>query len=509
MARSMNRLLIVVLAVASSHSLAAETPNVLLILADDLGYGDVGCYNPESKVATPHLDRLAAQGLRFTDAHSPSTVCTPTRYSILTGRMAFRLNYRGVFTGAGGPCLIDEGRLTLPGLLRDHGYATAMFGKWHVGLTLRDADGDPIDKNGKEAVVRIDYDRRVEGGPVDRGFDRFFGTACCPTTDWLYAYIDGDRVPVPPTAELDKTGLPKHPYANDNRGGFIAPDFDLERVDLVFLEKSLAFLDEHAASRPDQPFFLFHSMQAVHLPSFPAPEFQGTTDAGPHGDFIAETDHIVGALLAKLDELGLAQDTLVIFTSDNGPEVPTVVHMRGDHDHDGARPWRGMKRDNWEGGHRVPTIARWPKRIEAGTTTDQTVCLIDLMATCASIVGATLPNDAAEDSFDLLPVLLGEDDAPVREFTVHQTISLALAIRSGPWKYLDHQGSGGNRYQGNARLEPFLLPERAPDAPGQLYHLGDDPGETTNLYHERPDVVARLRAKLEEIKESGRSAPPR
>jgi arylsulfatase A-like enzyme len=488
----------------------AAPPNILFILADDLGYGDLGCYNPESKVPTPHIDRLAAQGMLFTDAHSPSTVCTPTRYSILTGRMAFRTGNRSVFTGAGGPCMIEKERLTLPEMLRRQGYATALFGKWHVGLSFLDSSGAPIVDNRPEAIQRIDFTRAIPDAPIHRGFDRFFGTACCPTTDWLYAFIDGDRVPVPPTRRIDKSGLPKNPYTEDCRPGWIAPDFDMEEIDMIFLDKSLKFLAEHAARSPAKPFFLFHSAQAVHLPSLPGKAFQGKSKAGPHGDFIAQFDHIVGALLGKLDELGLAENTLVLLSSDNGPEVPTVVHMRKDHGHDGARPWRGVKRDQWEGGHRVPLIARWPARIGAAKKSGQTTCLTDLMATCAAITGAELPNDAAEDSVDLLPVLLGKDGGkPVRDFTLHQTWTLQLAIRQGDWKYLDHQGSGGNRYAPDSALAPFILPEAAPDAPGQLYDLATDPGETKNLYHRHPEIVARLKALLEQSKKSGRSVPRR
>ena len=483
-------------------------PNILLILADDLGYGDVRCYNDQSQVPTPHLDRLAREGMRFTDAHSPSTVCTPTRYSLLTGHMAFRLNYRGVFTGVGGPCLIEAERLTLPGMLRQAGYVTACIGKWHVGMTFFDSAGQPINQNGLQAVERVDFSRPIQGGPIDRGFDHFFGTASCPTTDWLYAYIDQDRVPVPPTGLLDKAGLPKHPYSRDNRRGQIAPDFDLERVDLVFLEKSQQFLRQHVAAKPDQPFFLFHSMQAVHLPSFPAKAFQGKTGAGPHGDFIFEMDDIVGRLLQTLEELDVADNTLVIFTSDNGPEVPTTIAMRRDHQHDGARPWRGVKRDQWEGGHRVPLIARWPGKIPAGHTARQTVCLTDLLATAASINGFPLPDNAGEDSFDMLPVLTGGKD-PVRPYTLHQTMSLALAIRQGDWKYLDHAGSGGNNYErdGEWGMKQFALPELAPAAPGQLYNLKQDPGETRNLYHERPELVAQLKQLLQSTVDKGRSAP--
>jgi arylsulfatase A len=487
-----------------------DMPNILFILADDLGYGDVGCYNPESKVPTPHLDRMASQGMLFTDAHSPSTVCTPTRYSILTGRMAFRTGMRGVFTGAGGPCMIEEGRLTLGGMLQGRGYETALFGKWHVGMTFFDKDGKPINKNGLEAVRRIDYSRAMPDAPIHRGFDHFFGSVCCPTTDWLYAFIDGDRIPVPPTGIIDRGPLPKHAYSRDNRPGMIAPGYSMEEIDLQFLDKSLAFLDEHARKKEKKPFFLFHSTQAVHLPSFPADAFKGKTKAGPHGDFIFQLDHVVGELLKALDKHKFADNTLVIFTSDNGPEVPTILAMRRDHKHDGARPWRGVKRDQWEGGHRVPFIARWPGRIKANSRSDQVLCLTDMMATFAALTGAKIPAKDAEDSVNMLPALLGEDKGkPIRQYTLHQTISLALAIRRGPWKYLDHKGSGGNNYgrPGTWGMKQYALPEKAPDAPGQLYNLESDPGEATNLYFKNPEIVRELKGKLEEFKKSGRSAP--
>ena len=480
-------------------------PNILFILADDLGYGDVGCYNAESKVATPNLDRLASEGMRFTDAHAPSTVCTPSRYSLLTGRMAFRIPYRGVFEGVGGPCLIKEDQLTLPQLLRNQGYATAMTGKWHVGLSFFDKAGHRITEGGVAGVKLIDYTRAIPDAPIHRGFDQFYGTACCPATDYLYAFIDGDRIPVPPTRMLDKSKLPKHPYAFDNRAGMIAPDYNLEELDMVFLKKSREFLEQHAKSHPEKPFFLLHSMDAVHLPSFAAKQFQGTTKAGPHGDFIHELDYIVGEMMKSIERLGMANNTVVMVSSDNGPEVETVIHMRADYGHDGARPWRGFKRDQWEGGHRVPFIVRWPGKVAAGSTNDQTVCLTDVMATCAALSGAVLPDNVAEDSFDLSPLLLGKiDGAGARPYTLYQTISLALAIRKGPWKYLDHTGSGGNNYN-DADLKPFALPDTAPDAPGQLYNIDTDPGEKMNLYFKHPKIVKELKTLLDQSKASGRS----
>ncbi|MFO1062538.1 MAG: arylsulfatase [Pirellulales bacterium] len=485
-------------------------PNVLLIIADDLGYGDVRCYNDQSKVATPHIDRLARQGMRFTDAHSPATVCTPSRYSLMTGRMAFREPNGGtVFTGVGGPSLITPGRLTLPKMLKSAGYETTCIGKWHVGLTFRDDLGQPVRGGDVEAVRRVDFTRPVEGGPVDVGFDSFFGTACCPTTDWLYAFIENNRVPNPPTRLLDKSALPKHPYANDCRQGLIADDFDMQEVDLKFLERSRAFLRKHAQHSPNRPFFLYHSAQAVHLPSFASASYRGKTEAGPHGDFIAELDGIVGELLDELRLLNMEDNTIVIFTSDNGPETTSVVHMRRDHDHDGARPWRGVKRDAWEGGHRVPFIVRWPGKIQGDSVNPQLTSLTDVMATLAHVIEYPLPDDAAEDSLDMLPAWSDTNHPPIRPYLLTQAFagSKTLSLRRGPWKYIDHPGSGGNRYETNSELKEYSVADNVPNATAQLYNLADDPDETNNLIVSKSDIAAECKALLEKSKQDGRSRP--
>ncbi len=496
----------------SGFSAANKQPNILLILADDLGYGDVACYNPESKVPTPVLDQMASDGIRFTDAHSPATVCTPTRYSLMTGRMAFRTGRGNVFSGVGGPSLIEKDRLTLPAILRAKGYHTACFGKWHIGLTFHDKDGNIITERGNKGVKLIDYDRPIPDAPIHQGFDKFYGTACCPTTDWLYAYIDGDRIPVPPTQILDKSTIPDHFYALDCRPGLIAPNFDLEEVDMVFLRKSQEFLDSHFEETPEKPFFLFHSCQAVHLPSFPAKQFQGKTEAGPHGDFIHQLDWTVGELLASLEKHGVTENTLVIFASDNGPEVPSIYDMRRTYQHDGARPWRGVKRDQWEGGHRTPFIIKWPAITKEGQTCEELISLTDIFATCADIVSASYPEDAAEDSVTFLPILNGTlGETTHREFMIQQTNFRKLSIRNDNWKYIDHKGSGGNNYQkpGPGSMGDYAIKEQAPDAPGQLYDLSVDPGETNNLYFVKPEKAAFLKEKLDGFTKSGRSAPIR
>jgi arylsulfatase A-like enzyme len=291
------------------------------------------------------------------------------------------------------------------------------------------------------------------------------------------------------------------------RTGLKARNFDFRNVDLVFLDKSEQFLKDHVRKYPQRPFFLYHSAQAVHLPAMPATQFVGKSKAGPLGDFIYEFDYIVGRLAKTLAELGVADNTLIIVTSDNGPEI-VVTQMREQFGHDSASPWRGLKRDNWEGGHRVPFMACWPGRIRPGRITDQTICQTDLMATFAAIVGAKLPENAGEDSYNILPVLLGEpQDQPVRDYTLHQTISNALSIRYGPWKLLAHKGSGGNRYD-SSHLKPYAMADTDPGAPGQLYNLSTDPREEHNLFNKYPEVVAKMKRQLAHFQSSGRSAPP-
>jgi arylsulfatase A-like enzyme len=281
----------------------------------------------------------------------------------------------------------------------------------------------------------------------------------------------------------------------------------MEEVDLVFLRKSQEFLERHVATSPEKPFFLYHCTQAVHLPSFAAKQFQGKSGAGPHGDFIHELDAIVGELLSTLERLGVAENTIVIFTSDNGPEVASVVNMRKAHEHDGARPWRGIKRDQWEGGHRVPFLVRWPGQIPANSVSMQLTSLTDITATVAAISKIEIPKDAAEDSFDLFPAWLDPTHPQIRPYLLTQAFGgiRTLSIRKGDWKYIDHSGSGGNRYEADASLKAFEIPDDHPDAKGQLYDLASDPGERNNLFETFPERVAELKGLLEKSKVSGRS----
>lgn len=480
----------------------SRPPNLIVILADDLGYGDVGCDNAGAKVPTPRIDRLARVGIRFTDAHSPAAVCTPSRYGILTGRYGWRSRLkRGVLMGFDPP-LIEPGRLTLPALLRDRGYVTAAVGKWHVGMTFTKKDGEPVGPG--EHIrdgARIDFSAPIRGGPPALGFGSFFGCAACPTTDWLYAFIEGDRVVGTPSERF-----PGYRGAlRGNRAGVKVPDFDFETVDVTLAERSVRFLEDHAKRDPTRPFFLYHAASAPHLPAIPARPFVGKGRAGPLGDFIHEFDWVVGRIVDAVDRLGLAEDTVIIVTSDNGPES-CMWAVKEQFGHDGAGGLRGMKRDSWEGGHRVPFVARWPGRIRPGTTSAETICLTDLMATAAALVGADVPGDAAEDSYNILPALLGERLAhPIREATVHHSADGGFSIRQGRWKLIAHRGAGSWNYDDGTI--PIIPPLTDPEAPGQLYDLETDPGERENVYRRHPEIVGQLSSLLEKYRTEGRSAP--
>jgi arylsulfatase A-like enzyme len=491
----------------------AAPPNILLVYADDLGVGDLSCYNPAAAYTTPRLDRMAAEGIRFTDAHSPSTICSPSRYGLFSGQQIYRSTGRGggAFEGPGGPSYLKPGTLTLGDMLRSKGYRTGVFGKWHVGLTWLDKDGKRLD-GGFENATLIDYAKSTPlvDGPNARGFDESFITPNCPATDPLYVYVENGRVPVPADRRHRRDTLPNPggKWLWDNDEGWMAPGYEFVRADLLFFEKTKAFITEHRRRHPDRPFFAVLSTQIAHAPVLPAPEFEGASGAGPRGDFVRQLDTLLGRSLDLLAELGIDRETLILFNADNGPETMHTAWMREDHGHDPAAGLRGVKRDGWEGGHRVPFIARWPGRIPPGQVTRQMTNTTDIFATLASAAGFPLPDDAAVDSFDMLPVMLGVQDpgTPVRPHLLTQGFQGEFQIRQGRWKYLDHRGSGGNDYSKGV-MKVYARPDTAPDAPGQLYDLEGDPGETTNLYFARADKRKELQALLEELKTSGRSAP--
>ena len=454
---------------------AANNPNIVIILVDDMGYGDPRSYNPESKIDMPNFDRIAREGMRFTDAHAPGALCHPSRYGLLTGRYPFRAPVEKWRTQP----VIAEGEETIASLLKKQGYQTAMVGKWHLGFA----------ENG--------YDQPLPGGPVDRGFDSFFGMRA--STDIPpYFYIRGDRAVMPPTDTIS---------ANNTEGwspiqgafwreGGIAPDLKLPEVLPRFANEAIDIIRNRDQQKP---LMLYLALPAPHTPWLPSPEFAGKSKAGRYGDFAMMVDAEIGRVLGALHAANMTDDTLLIITSDNGPVWYDADVERTEHDSSGGL--RGMKADAWECGHRMPFIVRWPGKVKAGAVTDRTICFTDLMATFAAITGATLADVAGPDSFDFSKALLGTEP---REYSRPAVVIPAgqgmFSIRSGSWKYITGLGSGG--FSEPRRLDP------QPDGPtGQLYDLSEDPAETRNLFSSHPDVVSRLQAELQSIRNQGRTRP--
>ena len=470
---------------------AAAQPNVLLIYTDDQGYGDAGCLNPASKIPTPTLDRIAHEGLTFTDAHSSDTVCTPSRYGLLTGRYSWRTELkRGVF-GAERPCLIADERPTIASLLRSQGYQTAMVGKWHLGMDFPGERGNR------------DWSQPTHDMPLDKGFDYFYGIPASLNYGIL-AWFEGRFAAVPPTAFTSKKPNPlaiddyriAPPYAaspkeltppdawGNVRGPIeVAPDFVDAECLTRFTDRAVAWLTEsQQPPRRSSPFFLYLAYTSPHKPVIPLQRFRGQSTAGAYGDFLMETDWHIGRLLDHLAELGVADDTLVIVTSDNGPET-TWRKRANRYGHQSNGPYREGKRSVYEGGHRVPFLVRWPAVIPAGSTSATPICQTDIFATLADILGVPLPDTAAEDSVSFHASLTTPDAPQMRAPLIHHAAQGRFAIRSGDWK--------------------LVMPHRKASA--ELYNLSQDPAETTDLAAAHPEHVARLTDEITAIVTRGRT----
>ncbi len=486
-------LLAIGLCSAASADSSPDRPNVVYILADDLGYGDVGAFHPGSKIPTPNVDRLARQGIRFTDAHSPSAVCTPTRYGLLTGRYAWRTKLQRNVLGPFSPPLISEGRLTVPAMLKKQGYATACIGKWHLGWDWPRAD----------ASGRRDFARPIPGGPTARGFDRYFGTDVPNYPP--YCFIEDDRTVGLPT---EAAPVGKRSF---NIAGPMLPGWDLTDILPELERQAVAYIDEMSKSR--QPFFLYLPLTSPHYPVVPSAEFRGRTGVGDYGDFVAQTDRVVGRVLDAIEAGKIAGNTLVIFTSDNGPEVtgevkPGAYDRIKQYSHASMGPFRGVKRDVREGGHRVPFVASWPGRIRPGSTSAETICHVDLMATLAALLDVKLPADAGVDSVNILPALLGRPHAsPLREATVHHSARGNFAIRRGEWVLILAPDGDDNRQAGEP---PWFRTDRgyAPhNQKAELYNLARDPSQKDNLYSANPALAEELVTLLRRYVQDGRSTP--
>ena len=470
-------------------------PNIVYILADDMGYGDIEALNPESKIPTPNMNQLAREGMIFTDVHSPSAVCTPTRYGILTGRYCFRTRLQsGVLVGHS-PSLIEPGRITVASLLKQAGYRTACIGKWHLGLDFKKKDPDiPLvegDGWSKTHTSNVDYGAEIAGGPSDHGFDYSF---IIPSSLDIqpYFYIRNKFIVNPDVVQIE--GSPdERSQGAFWREGDASRDFDFYRVLPDFTDEAVHFIRDHQNNSSGSPFFLYLALAAPHTPWVPLNDFKGASRAGLYGDFVVQVDHTVGQVRGILDSLGISRNTLVILTSDNGaywwPE-----NIR-EFDHRANFVFSGMKSDLWEGGHHIPYIARWPEKIEAGSVNHQLVSLTDLLATCADLVDISLPFNAGEDSRSHLPAFFGEENYPgSRENLVMQSFDGQYAIREGEWKLIMARGSGGWSYEGG--------PE---DPDIQLYNLKNDIREQENLYEEYPDIVEKLTEKLKMFQQERRS----
>ncbi|HEX6499057.1 MAG TPA: arylsulfatase [Micromonosporaceae bacterium] len=476
-------------------------PNVVVVLADDMGWGDLGCYG--SGIPTPNIDRLAREGVRATDCHSASAVCTPSRYALMTGRYAWRGPLKNFVLMGHGPALIEPDRPTLASVLRDAGYTTGAFGKWHLGLGWRHTDGSVRDAFAPGARLHddvetdfgrdIDYTAPVTGGPLALGFDRFFGIA--GSLDMPpYAFIDQDRTVGVPSKEKER-------YLTEQRPGLQVDGWDESEVDVRFVTEACAWLRQTT-----EPFLCYLAMSAPHRPNVPPPFIRGRSGLGDRADGVCLVDWAVGQLRATLDELGVTDQTLFIVTSDNG--APMVFTDDGDiRLHRPNGDWRGQKGDLWDGGHREPFVARWPGHLPAGSAVDAPICLTDVLPTVASAVGAVLPEGAAEDGRDVLAVLAGAKPGDPDRPIVHHSLGGRFGLRRGRWKAIFSAGSGGGFSEptitslfatgsGKAHAAP---PWDAEHPAGQLYDVYADPYETKNLWDQEPGVVASMYATLRGI----------
>jgi arylsulfatase A-like enzyme len=460
-------------------------PNIIFIMADDMGYGDLGCYGA-TKIQTPNMDRIAQQGIRFTDAHSASAVCTPSRYAVLTGRYCWRTPLKKWVLWGFEPPLIEPNRLTIASMLKQQGYATAAIGKWHLGLEWTTSDGAPPRADG----TNVDYTVPIGGGPLELGFDTCFCiTGSLDMTP--YCFIEDDHTVGIPTVEKD-------PYHPQQRKGLMVPDWRDDMVDVTFAEKAVEFID-HCATTPDRPFFLYLTPSAPHRPCVPPPFVAGASQAGQRGDMVALVDWMVGQIDQVLAKHELKENTLLIVTSDNGARLTNYDGR--DYGHKSCGDLRGQKADIWEGGHREPCIARWPGHIPANAISDAVICLSDFMATCAEITDFHLPGEAAQDSYSMASALTAnQNNAPVRDTIIHHSGDGMFSIRQDRWKLIRGLGSGG--FSEPVHADP------TPDGPqGQLYDMTTDWQETGNLWLERPDIVKQLDQHLTTIQDCGYSRP--
>ncbi|MFH5883639.1 arylsulfatase [Halalkalibaculum sp. DA3122] len=466
----------------------------MVILADDLGYGDISSYNDQAAFQTPNIDELAEDGMKFTDAHTTSAVCTPTRYGLLTGRYNWRSRLKKFVLSGYSKSLIEQERLTLPELLKQRNYQTAFVGKWHLGWNWEfTGTGQPENIDALDSRPEVDFSQPIQNGPSEHGFDYSYGIS--GSLDMPpYVYVENGSptsIPTKKTVNYDEKGF--------WRKGLTAPDFTHTKVLPHMTDKSLEFISRQEEG--DKPFFLYYALPAPHTPILPTSEFIGRSNANLYGDFVMQVDLVVGEIVNQLEEQGMLKETLIIFTSDNGASPRADFEELARAGHDPSYIYRGHKADIYEGGHRVPFIVSWPGKITNGSVSNETISTVDLMATMADIMGEDLAEDEGEDSYSFLPVLMQQQfNKPLREATVFHSVEGRFAIRKGDWKLILWPGSGGWSYP-NTEEQLRGLP------PFQLYNLEQDPAETKNLIYIYPEKVKELKALLEKYIREGRSTP--
>ncbi|SOE23665.1 Sulfatase [Spirosomataceae bacterium TFI 002] len=488
---------------SDSFGQQANKPNIVIIYADDMGYGDLNCQNPDSKIPTVNLDKLASEGMRFTDAHSSSGICSPSRFALLTGMYHWRRQH-DIIKSFGSPFFHDSD-YTLPQMLSENDYVTAAIGKWHLGWDWEflNEPTSEIEKNGKitkyYGAKDLDWTKPIKGGPTARGFIYYFGDGTINFPP--YAWIENDKLLEIPTEELDNDKMPSN--ANEGnwefRPGPALKGWDPYKVLPTLTQKAKDWIGNQKA---DQPFFLYMALPSPHAPIIPNDEFIGTSKAGAYGDFVVQTDWVAGEVLKALKENGFEENTLVIFTSDNGPENYAFARAEN-FGHFSMGDFRGLKRDVWEGGHHVPFIAKWPNKIKSGSVTNELISQIDIMNTVANILEVNLPGMAAPDSYNLLPVFFEKEySKPLREATVHNTYANKWGIRKGDWLYINYKDGEQNRMPESFKklrdYEDFTTA-------GLLFNMKIDPYQRVNLYDENPDKVKELSEMLDEYS-NGRSS---
>lgn len=473
-----------------------KNPNIIYILADDLGYGDVKSFNPEGKIPTPNLDQMAENGVKFTDAHTSSSVCTPTRYGILTGRYNWRSKLKSSVLLGYSESLIKQERTTIAEMLKSQGYQTAFIGKWHLGWDWAIQEGATLEGKGRDrAKGKVDFSVPVGNGPSTHGFDYSFGF--CGSLDMApYVYVENDTptmVPTKTTLSVDGKGV--------WRKGLTSDDFVHATVLQDLTDRAVKYIDEQAGG--DQPFFLYFPLPAPHTPILPTTAFLGKSNTNMYGDFVMQVDDVLGQIRTMLREKGIAENTLLVFTSDNGCSPRADFEELAKVDHYPSYEFRGSKADIFEGGHRVPFIVEWPAKGLKNSQVDKTICTTDFFATVAEITGYSIGDHEAEDSYSMHALITGASEEDIREYTVHHSINGSFAIRQGDWKLIACPGSGGWSYPRpkDIKDEELELP------PMQLYHLKEDIGETANLVASHPEKARELKNALKKIILDGRSTP--